>query len=108
MIIIAPFHFPKYGKLLRDTFQSKKEKILFGISKSEQNLDYSYIIEDYTGCLKPEHISPVIGAVTKKLLMLDYVAYLHAQFSSFSSFPITNCWKINEYGSFSFSKCISQ
>ncbi|MCT3845073.1 CHAT domain-containing protein [Elizabethkingia anophelis] len=82
MIIIAPFHFPKYGKLLRDTFQSKKEKILFGISKSEQNLDYSYIIEDYTGCLKPEHISPVIGAVTKKLLMLDYVAYLHAQFSS--------------------------
>lgn len=82
MIIIAPFHFPRYGKLLGKEFQSKKEKMLFRASQTEQLPDYSYgIEEDMANYLNPEQIGMALAMVTKRLLLLDFLGYLHAQFN---------------------------
>lgn len=82
MIIIAPFHFPKYGKFLKHEFKSKKDKMLFRVSQTEQALDYTYGIEESIAAyLKFEQIGAVLKFLSEKLLMLDYVGYLHAQLS---------------------------
>lgn len=82
MIIIAPFHFPRYGKLLGKEFRTKKEKMLFRVSQTEQLPDYSYAIDDdIADYLKPDQIGMALAIVTQRLLLLDYLGYLHAQFN---------------------------
>ncbi|MDB5088597.1 MAG: hypothetical protein JWR09_2591 [Mucilaginibacter sp.] len=82
MIIIAPFHFPRYGKILSKNLSSKKEKMLFRASQTEQSLDYTYGVEnDIAGYLQRDQIGQVLAIVTTRLLSLDYLGYLHAQFN---------------------------
>lgn len=58
------------------------EKTLFRVPQTEQLLDYSYgVDEDIATFLKREQIWQVLGIITKRLLLLDYLAYLHAQFT---------------------------
>lgn len=80
LIIIAPFHFPKYGKLLKKEFKSKKEKMLLRVVQTEQSLDYTYGIDNgASSYLKMEQIAAILKILSEKLLMLDYVGYLHAR-----------------------------
>jgi hypothetical protein len=82
LVIIAPFHFPKYGKLLKNEFKQKKEKMLFRASQTEQCLEYTYEIDNSVASyLKLEQIGMILKMLSEKLLMLDYVGYLHAQLS---------------------------
>lgn len=82
LVIIAPFHFPRYGKLFKSEFKQKKEKMLFRVSQTEQCLDYTYEIDNSVASyLKMEQIGMILKMLSEKLLMLDYVGYLHAQLS---------------------------
>ncbi len=51
------------------------------VSQTEQNKDYSYeIAEEISKVLKHNDIGHVLAALTQRLLRLDYLGYLHAQF----------------------------
>lgn len=81
MIIAAPFHFPRRAKLKGAEFKNKKEKSWFRASQSEQELNYKFSIEeDLVKYLGKEQVAAIMGIVTKRLLNLDTLTYLHAQF----------------------------
>lgn len=82
MIIIAPYHFPRYNKILKKKLNMKKERGFFKISQTEQELNYIYLLDDeVVNALGRREVMEVLGMLTKRFLMLDNVAYLHAQFS---------------------------
>src|SRR5690606_30305832 len=63
-------------------FMTKKEKMLFKVSQTEQLPDYTYQIDgDITKYIKPELIGKVLVLITKRLQLLDNLGYLHAQFN---------------------------
>lgn len=80
LILIAPYHFPKIDKVT--TFElplDKKTKVALQISQSEQNKDYSFIInEAHQKYYKKEQIAQIIQIIHQKLTFLDHVACLHA------------------------------
>lgn len=81
MILIAPFHFPKYEQLMPKPFATKKEKMLLEVLQTEQKSDYSYKInEDFVKELGVEVIGKTLSITAAKLQMLDFAGYLHAQF----------------------------
>ncbi|GAA3963029.1 hypothetical protein GCM10022246_15350 [Pedobacter ginsengiterrae] len=81
MVVIAPFHFPRYGKILKKVFETKKEKMLLRVSQTEQLPDYTYEIdEEVRKHLKDQEIGLVLSVLTKRLLLLDDLGFLHAQF----------------------------
>lgn len=81
MVIIAPFHFPKYKRIVSKPFETKKQKMLFGISQTEQKLDYTFALEeDAQRILGHDLIGRTLSVLTERLSMLDFAGYLHAQF----------------------------
>jgi len=81
MIVIAPFHFPKYEQLMPKPFAPKKQKMLLEVLQAEQKSDYSYkITEDFVKELGVEVIGKTLSITAAKLQMLDFAGYLHAQF----------------------------
>jgi len=81
MVIVAPFHFPRTGKLMGKEFKDKKEKTWFRVSQTEQLLDYSYEIDGETvKYLGQENVGIIMRVITQRLLNLDNLSYLHAQF----------------------------
>lgn len=82
MIIIAPFHFPRYGKLFPTLKKDKKQRIWLRASQSEQVMDYTFAIEaDIAKSLTQKQFHTIFEAVLRRLIRLDSFAYLHAQLS---------------------------
>lgn len=80
MVIIAPFHFPKYKRIAAKPFETKKQKMLFRVSQTEQKLDYTFIVEEDTQrVLGHDLIGRTLSFLTERLSMLDFAGYLHAQ-----------------------------
>ncbi|MDQ1805015.1 CHAT domain-containing protein [Chryseobacterium sp. CKR4-1] len=80
MIIIAPFHFPRFRRLRAKPFETRRQKALFKVSQTEQNLDYTFEIEEDTQkILGHELIGQAFSFLTNRLNMLDYAGYLHGQ-----------------------------
>lgn len=80
MVIIAPFHFPHFKRFRTRPFETRRQKELFKVSQTEQNLDYTFLTEeDSQKILGPELIGQALGVLTERLNMLDYAGYLHGQ-----------------------------
>jgi hypothetical protein len=80
LIVVAPFHFPRHEKLLARSLTDKMEKMWFRLFRTEQQLDYTYIVDnDIAEKLKPEEVATVLKQIAQRLIRLDHVAYLHAQ-----------------------------
>ncbi|UMQ43057.1 CHAT domain-containing protein [Chryseobacterium sp. Y16C] len=80
IVIIAPFHFPRFKKFRAKPFETRRQKALFKVSQTEQNLDYTFEIEEDTQkILGHELIGQAFSFLTNRLNMLDYAGYLHGQ-----------------------------
>ncbi|BFO67439.1 CHAT domain-containing protein [Chryseobacterium sp. KCF3-3] len=83
IVIIAPFHFPKYKKLVTNPFETKRQKMLFRVSQTEQELDYTYMVnEDVQRELQSDVIGETLSGLTQRLNFVDYAGYLHAQLAN--------------------------
>lgn len=83
IIIISQFHFPKYGKLLKEKPITKKQKMTLRVLQTEQMLDYTYgFDEDLTDYFGVEGIAKLMKILVENHLMLDCAAYLHAQLAN--------------------------
>lgn len=81
MVIIAPYHFPRLHKQRDTALMTKKQKMWLRVDRIEQLEDYTYGIDpDVAKVLSPEEIAQVLVLVTRRLIRLDNLGYLHALF----------------------------
>ena len=93
LILIVPFNFPKLNKLLDPRKLNNKMKSFLRLFKTEQNLEYRFIIEkDFSGNFYEKYIAEIISLIHNRLLFLDCIGYLHAQlkFSPILRLPLNS------------------
>lgn len=81
LIVIAPYHFPNYFKIKRDENPSAEEELLLRFSQIEQVKDYTYQVDENSFELiqKNPMIKMATAKTAQRLVILDGLAYLHAQ-----------------------------
>ena len=80
LIVLFPYHFPKYSKLFGQKV-SKKQKQWLSISQSEQNLSYEHLLNGNAHDVSQGERDYIMSEVSRRMRFLDSLGFLHARFS---------------------------
>lgn len=91
LVIAGPYHFPEQGSKEHKPVMNKLDRDRLFLLKSEQNLNYSYNIDDdRTELIDHEGVGQLLAVINTQLRFLDQLSYLHALFcfSPFFRLPL--------------------
>ncbi|MGB4769808.1 MAG: CHAT domain-containing protein [Chitinophagaceae bacterium] len=81
LVLVFPYHFPKFNQLLRGR-ASKYGKSWLLVSRSEQNLNYEYIVDEVAHKnLSVDERGLLMTSMAKRMSYLDSASFVHARFS---------------------------